>query len=125
MAEHQHALRPARHEARDVDIRLLALGLAGTLAVLLMGSLLVGVIYPGIVVDQRLPGPVPHYPDPQLQTDPARDLRRFVAEEMAELNSSGWIDQAHGIAHIPIDEAMRRIAHDGIPDWPTPQETAR
>ena len=51
-----------------------------------MGSLLVGWIYPGIVVDQRLRGPVPHYPDPQLQTDPARDLRRFVAGEMAELN---------------------------------------
>ena len=92
---------------------------------LLIGSLLVGVIYPGIVVDRRLPGPAPHYPDPQLQVDPARDLRRFVANEMAKLNSSGWIDQAHGIAHIPIDEAMRRIAHDGIPDWPASQETAR
>jgi hypothetical protein len=125
MAEHPHALPPARHEARDVDVRLLALGLAGTLAVLLMGSLLVGWIYPGIVVDQRLRGPVPHYPDPQLQADPARDLRRFVENEMAELNSSGWIDQAHGIAHIPIDAAMRRIAHDGIPDWPTPQEATR
>ena len=125
MAEHNAALPPARHEASDVDARLLTLGLGGTLVVLLMVSLLVGWIYPGIVVDQRLPGPVPQYPNPQLQTDPARDLRRFVAAEMAELNSSGWIDQTHGIAHIPIDTAMQRIAHDGIPDWPTPRETAR
>jgi hypothetical protein len=125
MADHNAALPPARHEASDVDARLLTFGLAGTLVVLLMGSLLVGWIYPGIVVDQRLLGPVPHYPNPQLQTDPARDLRRFVAGEMAELNSSGWIDQTQGIAHIPIDTAMRRVAHDGIPDWPTPREAAR
>jgi hypothetical protein len=124
MAEHRQALPPARHEGRDVDVRLLTFGLAGTLAVLLMGSLLVGWIYPGIAVDQRLRGPVPHYPDPHLQTDPAGDLRRFIAGELAELNSSGWIDQAHGIAHIPIDAAMRRIAHDGIADWPAPQERA-
>jgi hypothetical protein len=125
MAEQGRALPPARHEARDVDVRLLALGLFGTLAVLLAGSLLVGWIYPAIVVDQRLRGPVPHYPDPQLQTDPVRDRRRFVAGELAELNSGGWIDQAHGIAHIPIDAAMRRIAHDGIADWPAPPETGR
>jgi hypothetical protein len=125
MAEHKQPLPPARHEERDIDACMLALGLAGTLGLLLMGSLLVGWIYPGIAVDQRLHGPVPHYPDPQLQTDPAQDLRRFVTGEMTELNSSGWIDQAHGIAHIPIDAAMRRIAHDGIPDWPAPQETAR
>lgn len=125
MAEHEQALPPARHETRDIDVRLLALGLGGTLAMLLVGSLLVGWIYPGIAVDRRLSGPVPHYPDPQLQTDPARDLRRFVTGEMAELNSSGWIDQAHGVAHIQIDTAMRRIAHDGIPDWPASRETAR
>jgi hypothetical protein len=125
MAEHKTALPPARHEASDVDARLLTLGLGGTLVVLLMGSLLVGWIYPGIVLDQRLPGQVPRYPDPQLQTNPARDLRRFVAGELAELNSSGWIDQTHGTAHIAIDTAMRRIAHDGIPDWPTPQGVAR
>jgi hypothetical protein len=34
------------------------------------------------------------------------------------LTGYGWIDKDKGIVHIPIDEAMRRIAERGIPDWP-------
>ena len=57
--------------------------------------------------------------DSLRQANPPADLRAFLAQEHARLDGTGWVDQAHGIAHIPIDDAMRRIAHDGIPDWPT------
>jgi hypothetical protein len=49
----------------------------------------------------------------------------FLQKETEQLNSSGWIDRAHGIAHIPIGEAMRRIAAQGIPDWPAATQTDR
>ena len=75
-------------------------------------------IYPGTTVDRRLPSPIPHYPSPRLQSDPAADMRKFREAELARLNSAGWDDQAEGLGHIPIDDAMRRIAASGIPDWP-------
>jgi hypothetical protein len=62
--------------------------------------------------------PLPDYPAPKLQSDPTTDLRLFTAQELSRLNSTGWADKSHGIVHIPIDDAMRRIAAHGIPDWP-------
>ena len=35
-------------------------------------------------------------------------------------NGTGWIDKAHGIVHIPIADAMRQVAQEGIPGWPAP-----
>jgi hypothetical protein len=38
-------------------------------------------------------------------------VRQKVREHQLErLHSSGWVDRAHGIAHIPIDAAMALIA---------------
>jgi hypothetical protein len=53
-----------------------------------------------------------------LQANPAADLQRFTATELSRLNSVGWADKSRGIVHIPIDEAMDRVAAQGIPDWP-------
>ena len=75
-------------------------------------------IFPGSAIDRRLPNPMPIYPSPRLQADPQADMQKFLSVELARLNSGGWDDQAKGIGHIPIDEAMRRIAATGIPDWP-------
>ena len=49
-------------------------------------------------------------------------MARFYAEEMQRLNGTGWIDKAKGTVHIPIADAMRKVAEEGIPGWPTPQE---
>ncbi len=119
MAEDQGVLPPARHELQDVSFPYLVAGLSATLITLLLSALLVMWIYPSVVVDRRLTGSLPDYPEPRLQSDPAADLRHFVAGELQQLNSSGWADKEHGLAHIPIDEAMQRIAQKGIPDWPT------
>ena len=85
--------------------------LAGTLVVLLIGSLLV-------VVDlsRHRRGPAAARPGAALSATrscrpiPRADMRRFVAGEMARAEQRGWIDQAQGVAHIPIDDAMRRVA---------------
>ena len=36
-------------------------------------------------------------------------LRSLDAKQMETLNSYGWIDQAGGIAHIPIADAMELV----------------
>jgi hypothetical protein len=73
------------------------------------------------VLEHRPPATLPVYPSPRLQYDPPADMRAFLQGEMAHLNGTFWVDRAHGIAHIPIAEAMERIARQGIPDWPAPE----
>lgn len=43
---------------------------------------------------------------PLLQPDPVRDMDAMRAEQLAKLNSYGWIDREKGIVHVPIDRAM-------------------
>jgi hypothetical protein len=112
-------LPPARHEASDVGVRQALLGLVVTALVLVGIALVPRWLFPSA----RYPTPAsaPNYfADPQLQPSPAADTQAFRAAEMRWLTSTGWVDQAHGIAHIPIDDAIRRVAETGIADWPTP-----
>jgi hypothetical protein len=57
-------------------------------------------------------------PAPQLQTDPPQDLAKFRVDEEEQLNSYYWIDKQKGLVHIPIDEAMRKLAREGIAGFP-------
>jgi len=113
-------LPPARYETEDVSFRFLLCGAAAVLTLILLCTFAVIWLYPGVVQDRRLPSALPVYPAPRLQADPHADLERFESQELARLNSVGWINRSLGIAHIPIDAAMRRIVGQGIPDWPAP-----
>lgn len=115
----EHLLPPARHETRDVTFRFVSIAFGGLLLGLIGSGLVAAWLYPQVLTDHRVPAELPRFPAPRLQANPPADLRAFLAQEHARLDGTGWVDQAHGIAHIPIDDAMRRIAHDGIPDWPT------
>lgn len=126
MSEHteDRALVPARHETGDVTLRLATalLSLAGVLLLLLIG--LAALMFPREMKDQRFTEPFPNWPAPRLQSDPAADMRQFHTEEMRELNSAGWRDRAANTVHIPIDQAMRLMAAEGIPGWPAGDATA-
>ena len=111
-------LDPARHEPADVGGRLIWAGLALVLASVFVSGLIVLWLYPGATTDRTLSLPLARYPAPRLQPNPAADMARFYAEEMQWLNGTGWIDKANGIAHIPIADAMRKIAQENIPGWP-------
>lgn len=113
------AVPPARYEHTDVTFRFLLSGAFLVLGTILLCTFGVMWLYPSAVQDRRIPTPLPVYPAPQLQADPAKDLQHFTAEELARLNSVGWVDKGHGIVHIPIDDAMRRVAAQGIPAWPS------
>jgi hypothetical protein len=57
-------------------------------------------------------------PGPRLQTDAARDLQRFRADEERRLSTYYWIDKQKGIVHIPIEQAMKKLATTGAPGFP-------
>ncbi len=113
------ALSAARHEPRDVSLRFFMLLLSGIGCVLVLLMALAYEIFPGEVRDARFAGPFPAFPAPQLQPDPAADWQTFYARELAWLNSAGWQDRKAGVVHIPIDQAMRAVASEGIRGWPT------
>jgi hypothetical protein len=111
-------LPPARYEPSDVTSRSALIAFPLILLALLASVLVVLWIYPATSVDRRLPTLLPTYPSPRLQADSQADMAKFHGAELARLNSTGWDDEAKGVGHISIDDAMRRIATSGIADWP-------
>lgn len=127
MAETRHHLEPGtpRHEARDVNIRLITLSGLGLL-VLLGGSLMVtawlfraltpeppgATVRPSLAIEPQLPPP-----QPRLQASPARDWRDMRAHEDGHLHAYGWVDPDAGVAHIPIAHAIELLMAKGLPTW--------
>jgi hypothetical protein len=110
-------------EPTDVSVRRLGLVAAGILVWLGLVPYLLSLGYPDATRDAfKSPTVVP--PAPRQQTHPAQDLAAFRAAKQERLASYGWVDQLHGVAHIPIDEAMKRIVERGLPDWPGKPATA-
>lgn len=103
-------------EPSDWTVAPVALVYAGTLVLLVISSLVLMVAYPTSLPDvgRRLriapPGPI-------LQTDPQDDLRCFRAEEDKRLNTYYWVDKSKGVVHIPIAQAMSKLARSGIPSF--------
>lgn len=118
MHEAQRRIPNAAHESTDVGENFIWLAAAGMGALLVACALVVWWMYPSTRTDQRLPLPLPRYPEPRLQSRPTADMERFHAAEIARLNGSGWDDETRGLVHIPIADAMDRLAARGIPGWP-------
>ena len=94
------------------------------LGTLILCAGLVFALYPESISDVTLHLPLATYPSPRLQPSPPADMRAFHAQEMRRLNGTGWVDKAQGVVHIPIEEAMRKVAADGIPGWPAANTAA-
>jgi len=125
LAMTEKVLPAARHEPKDVGRSVIAGGTALVLGTVIILALLVFWLFPSAMSSRTLHLPLSQYPNPQLQTSPTEDLAAFHGKEMQWLNSAGWVDKARGIAHIPIADAMREVAQEGIPDWPVPAEQQR
>jgi len=118
MAEAERIVPTARHEASDVGEGFVWGAFALLLGSLIAIALLVLWLFPQSVLDRTIAAPLPVYPAPRLQPNPRADMEAFHAAEMQRLNGTGWIDKAGGVVHIPIADAMRKMAQDGIPGWP-------
>jgi len=62
--------------------------------------------------------PVTRFPAPQLQPDPVADMNKYREAVEQELNSSGWVNQNDGVAHIPVERAIDLVAQRGLPVRP-------
>ncbi len=119
MARQTRLIPAARVEERDIAPGFIWAAVSACAGMLTVCALLVVWLYPSSIADRRIDAPLPVYPAPRLQPDPAADMRGFKAREMARLDGAGWVDPARGIAHIPIDQAMDEITREGIVGWPT------
>jgi hypothetical protein len=115
---HEKTLEPAQYEPRDVTRNFILVGFILVSVCIAALALIAFALFPSSTTDRLLRLPLPEYPQPRLQTDPRADWKRFHNEEMAWLDGSGWIDKANGVAHIPIEQAMRETAQSRIADWP-------
>jgi hypothetical protein len=97
----------------------------GTIGLILWAILIVLVISPLVMIG-AFPAAVSDVsraltirpPAPRLQTDPALDLAQFRLEETKRLNGYYWIDKSKGVVHIPIEQAMKMVADEGIDGFP-------
>ncbi len=115
-----------RREGRDVDARaisLFGLGLIGFLGLALIAlHILFG----------HAPSPRPfgantgllHSSRVVLETDPGAGSAAYEAKERSLLATYGWVDPGAGIARIPIADALRIVAQQGIADWTGPKVAA-
>jgi hypothetical protein len=97
----------------------------GTIALILLATFIVLVISPFVMIG-AFPRSVADVsraftvepPRPQLQTDPSEDLVKFRGEEAKRLDSYYWVDKKKDIVHIPIEQAMKQVAEEGIDGFP-------
>ncbi|HEY3850999.1 MAG TPA: hypothetical protein VGL87_08525 [Steroidobacteraceae bacterium] len=122
MLETERAIPDAEHEPTDIGPGFIWGAVAVCLATLLACALLVFWLYPQSSLDLTLQMPLPLYPEPRLQPDPTEDLQRLEAREMQILNGRGRVDQERAAVHIPIAQAMREVAREGIAGWPRAPE---
>ena len=112
------------HEHSDFNLRLILL--SGVGIVVLMGISAVAMWVLFNVLDRQaavndpplsplaLPaGQLP--PVPRLLTNEPATLEKFREMEAKALETYGWVDQASGVAHIPIDEAKKKLLDRGLP----------
>jgi len=73
-----------------------------------------------VEMDTRIvtPASIQRFPEPRLEDNERTELNDFRYAEEEKLNSYGWVDQNAGVAHIPIDEAMKLVAQRGLPTTP-------
>jgi len=118
-------LPPALHEHSDVTSRFGFVWFGGLVLSIGVVTGLAMLLFPGSLRDRSISLPFPNYPNPNLQSSPRADMAQFYGQEMQYLHSTGWVDQEKGIVHIPIEDAMRKVAQQGIAGWPISGEARK
>jgi hypothetical protein len=132
-------LGPPQQDESDVDIRGIGRFLAGMVVSLVVVAALIylQVVRLGRRLDEERPpaafraGERLPPPAPILQRSAREEIRALRIGQEEALTKSAWVDRDHRIVQIPIDRAMKRLAREGLPNWPevkpeaTPTSTAR
>jgi hypothetical protein len=107
----------AAYEPSDWRLRPLGLTYLGIFIFLVVAPLVLMWVYSSAVPDVSRALTVKP-PAPELQTNPSQDLAAFRAEQDRKLNTYYWIDKQKGVVHIPIEQAMKSLAEQGIDGFP-------
>ncbi|MGG5823581.1 hypothetical protein [Falsiroseomonas sp. HW251] len=113
-----------RRKSIDLNLRAVLWTAGGTASFLLVS--LAGLYLIWQAADGPRDFPLPQgYGPPDLQSDPAGDLRRFTAGQRAALEDYAWVDRERGIVRIPVEHAMEILASRGAAAWaPLPPPAA-
>jgi hypothetical protein len=105
------------YEPSDWPVGLIGWLALGTFAFLVIAPLVLMWVYSSAVSDvSRRIAVEP--PQPRLQVNAPQDLANFRAEEEKKLDTYYWVDKQQGTVHIPIGEAMKKLAEQGIDGFP-------
>jgi hypothetical protein len=105
------------YEPTDWDLGPVALVYAGVVALLVISCIVLIAAYPRSLPDADRDLHIAP-PAPRLQTNAAADLQAFREGESKRLNTYYWIDKQKGVVHVPIEQAMKKLADTGIPGFP-------
>lgn len=113
---------PPAYEASYLNLWTIVLAGVGLLVVIGIVLALTAFLYSmfgfrGAAPGAPSPPPLEEAPitGPRLQAAPQDDLQRLRSTQMTRLESYGWINEEQGLAHIPIEQAMRIVAEGGLP----------
>jgi hypothetical protein len=105
------------YEPTDWNLGPVALVYAGVLALLVVSCGVLIAAYPRSFPDANRDLHIAPF-GPRLQTNPPADLQVLRNDETKRLNTYYWIDRQKGVVHIPIEQAMKKLADTGIPGFP-------
>jgi len=57
---------------------------------------------------------------PRLQARPDETWLDYKKTQIEFLQSYGWVDEAEGVVHVPVELAMEKVLAEGLPSWKTP-----
>ncbi|QDU98096.1 hypothetical protein [Lignipirellula cremea] len=132
MTESSHAehAAPGQHEPDVVNTRVILIasgGLALLLTLVLTGMYLVVYQLPSLEENAspqpaRLPRQTDSLRGPLVTTNQVQQLQELREAETLQLHQYEWIDQAAGVARIPIERAMQILAENPVPPAKPPAE---
>jgi hypothetical protein len=113
------------HEDSDINVRTVLSFGAGMVVIAVTCMVIIRVLF-GVLDRQAiasdppptsaLAAPAGQLPRaPNLLTNEPAALSKFHAEERQVLEGYGWVDQAAGVTHIPVDEAKKLLVQRGLP----------
>jgi hypothetical protein len=108
------------------DIRLKPVLLTGLFIVVFVAVTLTALrVYRDMVITSPNTEPARTFAGPALQRDPQADLARLLADQHRRLDTYAWVDRAHGIARMPVAEAMRHLSQRGAEAYAAPLQPER
>jgi hypothetical protein len=99
-----------KQEPGDLHPRAVLLAIAAIVVMVLIVALVAALLSRSLGSARALPPNTPPPPAPSLSSSPEPDITTFEREKRARLESYGWVDRDHGVAHVPIERAMEMLA---------------